>query len=1248
MKPGKRGMALLLAALLLVASLPAMAEGNPSVSSGNAGSQTLSGNEAEPTSPDKAEDNEEKSLKEESLSGNQVESETNTDEILFNTGNHAWSVVSREAFEQGSGDVYFENDGSYTINIPETNPFFPYEVQFTYNGEVTNEWFMTPEDTVEIGGHTFKVSAYFDGTAITQMSLEVSGDTVIVYPEEKKFTDDETAVVSPMSLIPLKSYDLNTVDLTGYTPVELTMIKVKSVIENAGGNAEGAVKVVWAIQGSSDYTVTDINGTVDLSYGSVSGGEHEWTMIVGDGDQLNPENIRYTVPVKTSDSEGWMTSSVYSEDEAGVRSRIRVFSQNYSESWLRSKGKLSVLKYLYMELPDTETKGKDIYTGLDIDNAAFEKSKIENLKFVKGRYTAEEAELAMAADDVTEQILYSDLSLPGAGILLSSVQNRNITMLAYDADNNLIGCMPFYWSFNTVDDYIVVDLYAKRSDYYSYITNDSLSDDSVDNNIIFSLSDRYALNDHYYMCVDYNQRGNGYPDITAIYVGQYDTIAAAKAAGAEDITSVAKGAYISSSSIPGYEADFSQGIWFTVFAGEDTDVNRKVFSFLAKTSRRQNTEIVYSGASITFKGLVDANGKDVPSHVINSGDDSLGESNYVTILVEEDTDLGQQYAPVFTKATGSTVYTGERSVPEESGITLHSFANGPVQYTVSAQNGVNYKNYWVQIKKVSSADGQLYISGLDDPNSDKRYGEDGAVYLTREVMLDSYHNYVHDICLVNVGNGDLPALTAELSSDVLEMDDYWTLTGQQSLRGFSTLDTPSEDSGMEGELPNLAKIRLRAKDGVVNGTDVTGTLTIKSAGKTLMVLTLTGVVGDPCIITTEIPAAVKYVPYGTMIQNSNKYSWIKTSYELYYGNLPEGVELKPNGELYGTPKETGEFTFGVQAIFSNIRTGDIDNRSYAILTLIVQDNTNANVFNASDIAEGYSLETAIGVETSAGSYDYYLEEIRDSLFVSEGQYNEFIDVWLNGERLDRSEYTSESGSTRITISAQTLQNKALKTGNNTIAAEFRVGGDINNELRRTAQNFHLDERDSDSGNGSGSASGGRNETSAGGGSGSPETSVTLVGFVVDENNAPMANMTVELHSTPRSTVTAENGFFQFTGVEFGEHTLYVKDQNANILASQKFEIRQGDTFVFAGNVITAAPGTGITLTVKVANGAMTLSAVAAGAGNTAQGANLMTTAADTGDSTNMAPWLSLLAISCAVAVGLAVMIKKRSRNGKVE
>ena len=86
---------------------------------------------------------------------------------------------------------------------------------------------------------------------------------------------------------------------------------------------------------------------------------------------------------------------------------------------------------------------------------------------------------------------------------------------------------------------------------------------------------------------------------------------------------------------------------------------------------------------------------------------------------------------------------------------------------------------------------------------------------------------------------------------------------------------------------------------IKSGTDVSGTLTIKSAGTPLVVLTLTGTVGDPSIITKEIPGAVKYVPYGTMIQNNNKYSWNTVSYSMIGGRLPKGMTVRQNGEIYG-------------------------------------------------------------------------------------------------------------------------------------------------------------------------------------------------------------------------------------------------------------------------------------------------------------------------------------------------------------
>ena len=133
----------------------------------------------------------------------------------------------------------------------------------------------------------------------------------------------------------------------------------------------------------------------------------------------------------------------------------------------------------------------------------------------------------------------------------------------------------------------------------------------------------------------------------------------------------------------------------------------------------------------------------------------------------------------------------------------------------------------------------------------------------------------------------------------------------------------------------------------------------------------------------------------------------------------------------------------------------------------------------------------------AGSRDYLLNRISDQLFVSTGQYGEFIDFWLNGEKLVEGEdYTKESGSTRITIRRQTFEKKA-KRGTNTLAAEFRVQGDRSKELKRTAQNFRLEAAPSggSTSNGSGGGSTGGSRSSGGSGSSSAITYNSKKGYV---------------------------------------------------------------------------------------------------------------------------------------------------------
>jgi len=201
--------------------------------------------------------------------------------------------------------------------------------------------------------------------------------------------------------------------------------------------------------------------------------------------------------------------------------------------------------------------------------------------------------------------------------------------------------------------------------------------------------------------------------------------------------------------------------------------------------------------------------------------------------------------------------------------------------------------------------------------------------------------------------------------------------------------------------------------------------------------------------------------------------------DVISGSLPDGIALKPNGELYGMPTTVGTYTFTVKISNSDRNFAD----STRTFTLTVRDNTNANVFTATDT--GYQIVTPVGI--SLGQYNYFVEEIPDEgvEFKVAGEYDEFIDLWLNGEVLvEGIDYVAEDGSTVITIQSQTFENKANQTGRNTLAAEFRVDGNLNNDLKRASQNFTLD---GSTESGTGGTTGGTTGGGGGGGGGGAAT-----------------------------------------------------------------------------------------------------------------------------------------------------------------
>jgi LysM repeat protein len=988
--------------------------------------------------------------------------------ITFNTGSYEYKLVSeeeiealyeeyQEAVESGEEDDQqamelmhyqaYDEDGSYTIQL-EADAFFPYEVQFTYGGTTYNKWFETPDSIVKIGGHKFRVTSQTSGEVVTQMSLTVAGKTVVVYPEEKEFVNDENSLVSVATLLPIEERKL-TAPLSEFSPLELSRVKVTDVF--TGDKAVGEKQyVMYKRKGTDDdYQTASLSSPLNLSYYTTSyGTSTSWEMIVGEKDQLADSNIRYIVSVEHADTSNWLTPSVYRNDNGNrvpvATTEISYYDYGSRELYVRTQGsytdKFFVSLSLNQQYADAAQKNIKVFEG-----------KIENEDDLKN------------ANNITDNIWdVSDLTEKDSGYQLESYSYQWITLVEYDSDKAIIGLLPVQLDFYSRNGLYQRTMYKVENGSTTYIV--SRNDYSYNNNgvaeLTISLYKGYPADGQYtYSFEWYENDSLDNSKVTAAYVGNYNSIAAAKAAGAKSV----KDSLFAADEKDGYTADYSNGIYFSIFIGNDGE-EQTVYKYYIKTVASETPKPSGdSSAYCEFTAVKDANKKNVMLGT-SVQNDSYGESNYYSIFVKEDADL--THLALEFEPSSAKLYAEGSTSPEVSGESYHDFSDGPIQFTVSSEDGQNSKNYWVEIVKEESGSGKLFVTSLSDKASEITTGQDGSVHSKREIMLDSYHSYRHDILVANVGDKAITNLSVSLDSDVLELNDYWTFNeeGTHELKAMSDLKN--------GKLQNLAKVRLTKKSDVEDGADITGTLTFKSGDKTLMVLELTGYVGDPCITTEELPGEletpgeiVNYVPYGTMIQNNNKYSWNKVTYETD-DTLPEGMQLLSDGELYGVPKIDGltdDISFTFTVTMKNSYSGFSESKK--TYTITVKENTDENIESATD--DGYELKERLSdtiTESSTGTLSLR----------SYGEYSQFQDVYLDGVKLEQGadkDYVKSEGSTIITVRSETL---TKKTGRHTISIEFR---NSNNEVKKTAQNYNVVRRNSNT-SGGGSGSGGSSSSSS--------------------------------------------------------------------------------------------------------------------------------------------------------------------------
>ena len=848
---------------------------------------------------------------------------------------------------------------------------------------------------------------------------------------------NETAEVegdssTPFSLLPIEEIHTE-LDLTMYLPGEIENMKVSEVLTKMVDSQTGnpveinpAATTVWrnfklptGEMLFDSWRVTSMDEFADMT-NYYYGERYSLELIIGSGKQLDTNNQRYLVEVEVTSEQDIFDFDIYRD---GVKQDTFGKWLNYDESTGRSVLETQVNA-------DHSIYGHGLRFGFTL-NPIFSNVSIE---VIEGEYdTAQEAIQAATLDsekNITSKVMEQDWYVIDAGYELMTTVMASGDYFQYFGNHSTV---IFYRDGQIVDsmnlDFEVTMLYFGLywGDFYiqnsngdkQNVTRDCYGRYNADGGAItwiFTLDPGYKADDNYYFYMDYYAGLTGQPsntDITKVVVGHYGTLAAA--ASQLDIKQdlCLENFYQENN---GYHANFSgAGIDFTVFV--DGYVFRNTIQVLDGDLSQPHTEeqppiIGSQDTYFRVNGFSDSDWDDIYT-VENdywSVLDTYYGYGYQTLLVNDDSVDLSKIKPTFWLGNQTEAYVGDK---QESGVSMQDFSNGAVQYTAKAEDGSTVKNYWVSfVKKESGA--KLFVNGPDK----------------REVFFDSYFGDSHDIFIANVGDAELTGLTVTLDATNVKLDDYWTVGGSDNntLAAF----TEVRHSGTAyGELFNVAKIRL-VPDGEGN---IDGTLTISADGQTPRVINLTGFAGNPEIVTEALNGGVKFVPYSYLIATNNMHDWNKVTFSLSSGTLPQGVALLPNGEVYGVAKETGTFLIAVKADYSYPSFDD----SIVWLTLEVEENTNANVDAQTDT--GYEITTRIQDMTAA----------RDQEFVIDGTFSEFVDLWLNGEKLVRGvDYTAVDGSTKITVKSQTFENKG-SNGTNTIAGEYR---DDNQDLKKGAQNYN--------------------------------------------------------------------------------------------------------------------------------------------------------------------------------------------------
>lgn len=885
------------------------------------------------------------------------------------------------------------------------------------------------------------------------------------------------------SMMPLKEERVS-INLEGLLRSELEsyatsnlVAKINEKITNEAHkinlNENEAVWAKWSYQDADGNYVNKsddfvrLGDTTDLAdYSDYNTGIRA-ELIVGKVDQLNLNNLRYIVEIQTTALNDMFTVTLANK----ARETMDVFAT-----------------YIY------QTTGGDRRMQVNVDKADWtgdEENYISlaldesfagvDAKVYEGYYESEAA--LSTAKDITSDIWGTAPTSSGYCGNFSYGGNTKITVVL-KRSGTTVAVLPMILCAYETEAFSLSgnSLYAVSSENNNrtYVKDYSRSDYSLGyENVEVQLRNGYPANGNYYLSLrmhNYRDDTYGIGNVKKAVVGDFDAESKIPPNAVDIKDQLFSEAYYNG----GYAADYSGGVTFTV-----VDVEGGIHRIRITT--KEGTEEVPEPTTASEDTYFRIQGAGIKGeyldwyscYVMPYDADSYYFNGYQTLFMlnTEYNDGNRVYSPVsspkivpiFDVGNGVQIFAGAngasatKQISEETEI---DFTSGKaVQYSAAAENGKNLKNYWVTF--LTQQEGpKLFVNAVND---ESHYATvDGQKMPQREVFLNEEYGHHHDVFFANIGDQSIEGLYVKLeNAQNVKLDDYWTVGDTTTLSAFTTTERRDPDGNYvhNGDLANFAKVRLVPENdelGVISGTLVIGYTGDGTTSGEEVRINLAGIAGDPMITTTSVVDGVKFVPYSSVIQTNSLHGGM--AFSVTEGALPDGLTLKPNGEIYGIPTKPGEYEFTVKAVYNKNEKAACE-QTYV---LTIQDNTDENVLAVNEGEQGYKLLDAVDKNLSIADIP-----AAGVLFRSEGTFGDFVAFFLDGKKLVKgTDYDADEGSTRITIRAQTFKNAG--NGTHTIAAEFRAGGQADGEMKKTAQNVTVT---GSSNSGGGGSSGGNYESS---------------------------------------------------------------------------------------------------------------------------------------------------------------------------